>query len=48
VNHGALLIGITNDGVWTLKNTWGSSWGEKGFIRLGAGNTCGVCKYGLQ
>ncbi|CAD8080593.1 unnamed protein product [Paramecium primaurelia] len=48
LNHGALLIGITNDGVWTLKNTWGSSWGEQGFIRLGAGNTCGVCKNGLQ
>ncbi|CAD8101374.1 unnamed protein product [Paramecium sonneborni] len=48
LNHGALLVGVTNDGVWTLKNTWGSSWGEKGYIRLGAGNTCGVCMNGLQ
>ncbi|CAK70412.1 unnamed protein product (macronuclear) [Paramecium tetraurelia] len=48
LNHNALLTGVTNDGVWTLKNTWGTSWGEKGFIRLGAGNTCGVCKAGSQ
>ncbi|CAD8093912.1 unnamed protein product [Paramecium sonneborni] len=48
LNHGALLVGITNDGVWKLKNTWGSSWGESGFIRLGAGNTCGVCMNGQQ
>ncbi|CAD8151994.1 unnamed protein product [Paramecium octaurelia] len=48
LNHNALLIGVSNDGVWSLKNTWGTSWGENGFIRLGAGNTCGVCKAGTQ
>lgn len=47
LNHGALLVAVTNDGVWKLKNTWGSSWGEKGFIRLAAGNTCGICSYAI-
>ncbi|MCL4112850.1 UNVERIFIED_CONTAM: hypothetical protein GTU68_028846 [Idotea baltica] len=42
LNHGVLLVG-TNAGSWVVKNSWGASWGEKGFIRLAAGNTCGLC-----
>jgi xylem cysteine proteinase len=37
-----LLVGM-NDSYWTLKNSWGASWGEKGYIRIQRGNTCGVC-----
>jgi C1A family cysteine protease len=30
---------------WTVRNSWGSSWGEKGFIRLEYGqNTCGLAE----
>jgi len=42
LNHGVTLVGV-NAGNWWIKNSWGGSWGEKGFIRLAAGNTCGVC-----
>lgn len=42
LNHGVLLVGITQ-GNWRIKNSWGTSWGESGFIRLATGNTCGVC-----
>mgnify|MGYP003686178153 CR=1 FL=1 len=42
LNHGVTLVGV-NDNNWVIKNSWGGSWGEKGFIRLAAGNTCGVC-----
>ena len=44
VNHGVLLVGLKK-GNWWVKNSWGSSWGEKGYIRLaGDGkNTCGIC-----
>lgn len=42
LNHGVLLVGIS-EGNWWIKNSWGPSWGEKGFIRLATGNTCGVC-----
>jgi len=41
-NHAALLVGQTDD-YWTIKNSWGTSWGESGYIRLAPGDTCGVC-----
>ena len=44
INHAVLLVGVVN-GNWKIKNSWGTGWGEQGFIRLAAGNTCGVCAY---
>lgn len=40
-----LLVGMT-DNNWNLKNSWGQTWGEGGYIRIGRGNTCGVCQAG--
>ena len=45
INHAVLLVGVGADGSWKIKNSWGTGWGESGFIRLGQGNTCGVCQY---
>lgn len=42
LNHAALLVGYVSN-AWKLKNTWGVSWGEKGYIRIQDGNTCGIC-----
>jgi C1A family cysteine protease len=42
LNHGVLLVG-TDGSNWVVKNSWGASWGEKGFITLNQGNTCGIC-----
>lgn len=41
LNHGVLLVAYENN-VWTVKNSWGTSWGEQGYIRLADGNTCGL------
>jgi cathepsin L len=46
LDHGVLLVGAGTDGssdYWKVKNSWGSSWGEKGFIRLLRGkDECGL------
>lgn len=42
LNHAVLLVASTST-YWVIKNSWGPSWGEQGFIRLLKGNTCGVC-----
>ena len=42
LNHGVLLVGVT-DQYWKVKNSWSTTWGESGFIRLAKGNTCGLC-----
>ncbi len=33
VDHAVLLIGYT-DAYWLVKNQWGESWGEGGYIRI--------------
>jgi hypothetical protein len=38
-----LNVGYDTDGNHIVKNSWGTSWGEKGYITLKKGNTCGIC-----
>ena len=42
LDHNVLLVGITST-YYKIKNSWSTAWGEKGFIRLALGNTCGIC-----
>jgi len=45
LDHGVAIVGFGTDGddYWTIRNSWGSSWGEAGYIRMIRGTgACGL------
>ena len=44
MNHAVLLYGWDLDGNWLIKNSWGTDWGEEGFMRLDPTRNCGISK----
>ena len=61
VNHWAVIQGYGTDGVtgmdyWLVRNSWGTDWGENGFVRIamttepadGMGRMIGICGVGYD
>jgi len=48
LDHCVQIVGYDTSAAtpfWNVRNSWGASWGEKGFIRLSYGhNTCGLAQ----
>ena len=43
VDHCVQAVGVDTSSYWLVRNSWGTSWGESGFIRLSYGsNTCDI------
>ncbi|XP_052183232.1 vignain-like [Diospyros lotus] len=54
LDHGVAIVGYgtTQDGTmyWTVKNSWGEEWGEKGYIRMQRGVSAreGLCGIAME
>lgn len=46
LNHAVFAVGYEEGSHYIVRNSWGSAWGESGYIRIGmGGNPCGIADY---
>merc|ERR1712038_581048 len=46
LNHAVFAVGYNDGSDFIVRNSWGQSWGESGYVRVGmGGNPCGIADY---
>jgi C1A family cysteine protease len=54
LDHGVLIVGYgseSNTDYWLVKNSWGISWGEEGYVKIGRSDSTsspGICGIAMQ
>jgi C1A family cysteine protease len=51
LDHAVIVVGWGTSGTteyWTVRNSWGTSWGERGYIRMAITSGAGVCGVQVQ
>jgi len=47
IDHAVLMVGNDASGNIIIKNSWGTTWGMKGYITLAQAHNCGIAIYGV-
>lgn len=49
IDHAVLLVGYNQkDNYWIVKNSWGNTWGESGYVRIMRRDKMGICGINQQ